>query len=186
MWGRRKWEKVLQWCEQHSSWSGVPQVDWSDGVSVWSPGSLFFPRKGPQWAFRGSRACRGHAGFSWQGPPQVPAAARMRRILQVDTRWQELMWSSTSVTAFISPCHWFPGRVTLVTLSFNLLQRAWPAEHVSRGWEQTLGYRSPDGNHHFLSPRLFSRKKKNLVAATLLDPGVVFCFHKERVPGGEI
>lgn len=157
---------------------------WCECLKPWKP--FFFPRKGPQWAFRGSRACRGHAGFSWQGPPQVPAAARMRRILQVDTRWQELMWSSTSVTAFISPCHWFPGRVTLVTLSFNLLQRAWPAEHVSRGWEQTLGYRSPDGNHHFLSPRLFSRKKKNLFAATLLDPGVVFCFHKERVPGGEI
>lgn len=56
----------------------------------------------PQRAVRGSVVCRGHVGFSWQGPPEVPATARMKRILWVDTRWQELMWSSTSVTAFIS------------------------------------------------------------------------------------
>lgn len=35
-------------------------------------------------------------------PLRSPAAARMKRILGADTRWQELMWSSTSVTAFIS------------------------------------------------------------------------------------
>lgn len=96
---RLKWEKFSTGAAAKAL-SGVAQVDWVDGESVWSPVSLF--EKRPQRAFHGSGVCRGHAGFSWQGPPQVLAAARMKRIFWVDTRWQELMWSSTSVTAFIS------------------------------------------------------------------------------------
>lgn len=65
----------------------------------------------------------------------------------------------TGADAVFHVCHSFHflrhaidslARVTLVTLSFNLLQRAWPVEHISRGWEQTLGYWSPNGNYHFL------------------------------------
>lgn len=82
-------------------------------------------------------------------PLRSPAAARMKRIVWVDTQWQELMRSSTSVTAFISYTTAIDSLagVTLVTLSFNLLQRAWPVEHISRGGrEQTLGCPSPNGN----------------------------------------
>lgn len=52
-----------------------------------------------------------------------------------------------------------------MTLSFNLLQRAWPVEHTSWGWEQTLGYWSPDGHNYFLH---------SFTTVTLLD---LLCFH---------
>lgn len=66
-----------------------------------------------------------------------------------------------------------------MTLSFNLLQRAWPVEHVSWGWEQTLAYWSPNGNYYFLCVCF----EENLATATLLDLGFVLL---PRSPKGQI
>lgn len=70
--------------------------------------------------------------------------------------------------------HWFPGWVTLVTLSFNLLQRAWPLEHVSWGWEQSLGYWSPNRNSR--CPQLVLRKTS---PRSLFWIGKLLCFARE-------
>lgn len=78
--------------------------------------------------------------------------------------------------------HWFPGWLTLVTLSFNLLQRAWPLEHVSRGCEQSLGYRSPNGNYR--CPQLVLRK--NFTVVTLLGWEVVVLCKRRSLKGGNI
>lgn len=77
---------------------------------------------------------------SWQLP-------RMKRRLRADTQWQELM--CPSLLSFPALHHWFVSGVTLVTRSFNLLQRPWPTEHISWGWEQTLSDGGPNGSHHF-------------------------------------
>lgn len=94
--------QVLQWCSSNAQ-PRVAHVYWAEGLCVWSPVSLFKTRT-PR-AFHGSGVCRG-PGFSWQDPPQVPVAARVKRMLWVETQWQELMCSSTSVTAFISHATW--------------------------------------------------------------------------------
>lgn len=87
-----------------------------------------------------------------------------------------------SQLSFPTPCHWFPGRVTLVTLSFNLLQRAWPVEHVSGGRGQTLGYWSPNGNYHFL-PGCFRVKPRH---GDTSGSGGCFAFIKRGSQGGDI
>lgn len=122
-------------------------------VWVWSEAVSLFSRKGPSGAFHGSGVCRGHAGFSWQGPPsgprQLPAWREYSEWTHGDRSWCGR--PRPSQLSFPTLCHWFPGWVTLVTLSFNLLQRAWPVVHVSwGGWEQTHGFWSPNGNYHFL------------------------------------
>lgn len=103
--------KVLHWCCSNAR-PRVTHVYWAEGLSVWSPVSLFKTRT--PWAFHGSGVCRG-PGFSWQDPPQVPVAARVKRMLWAETQWQELMCSSTSVTAFISNVMWlipWPGDIS--------------------------------------------------------------------------
>lgn len=98
---RWKWEKFSTGAAAKAQ-SRVARVDWADGVSVeWSREPFF--KKRPQWGFPWFRSVPGPRRLQLTGPPlRSAAAASMKRILRVDTRWQELMWSSTSVTAFIS------------------------------------------------------------------------------------
>lgn len=49
-----------------------------------------------------------------------------------------------SLLSFPTLHHWSISRVTLLTRSFNLLQRVRPVEHISWGWEQTLSCRKPE------------------------------------------
>lgn len=132
-------KKVLLWCSFE-----VAHVDWGNDSRVWE---LSLPLSAsPSWGPDGLSMVQECAGAvpapADRTPLRSAAAARMKRIVWVDTQWQELMRSSTSVTAFISYTTAIDSLagVTLVTLSFNLLQRAWPGEHISRGGrEQTLG-----------------------------------------------
>lgn len=130
-------EKVLLWCSFE-----VACVDWANDSRVWE---LSFSQPLQAEAPDGLSMVQECAGAvpapADRTPLRSAAAARMKRIVWVDTQWQGLMQSSTSVTAFISYTTAIDSlaRVTLVTLSFNLLQRAWPVEHISRGGrEQTL------------------------------------------------
>lgn len=62
--------KVLRWSRSRAQ-SRVVHVDWADGVSGWSPVSLF-STKSPEGFFHGSGVCWGPTGFSWQ-PPRRPS-----------------------------------------------------------------------------------------------------------------
>lgn len=161
MWGKNHiWNQVnsLLVQQQSSVQSGPSWLSWRREC-LRDPVSLF--KKGPH-GFSTVQPCGGHTGFSWQDPRQVLGSCQEEE----NASWTagDRSWCGRphpSQLSFPTLCHWFPGRVTLVTLSFNLLQRAWPVEHFSRGWEQTLGYSSPDGNYHF-SPRcLFQGKPQH-------------------------
>lgn len=172
MWGknppRLKWGKVLRWCRSKAQ-SGVAQVDWVDSVSVCKP---FLER--PLVGFPWFRSAPGPLWLQLTGPPPSPrrsrAAARMKRILWVDkVTAADVGRTRPSQLSFPTPCHWFPGRVTLVTLSFNVLQRAWPVEHISWGCTYSKS----------LSPWQFQGKRLR----TFRSGG---CFHKERILKGGI
>lgn len=136
-------EKVLLWC---TFWSGTRWLrEWQSCLGALSAS----PSWGPDGLSMVQECAEAMPAPADRTPLRSPAAARMKRIVWVDTQWQELMRSSTSVTAFISYTTAIDSLagVTLLTLSFNLLQRAWPVEHISRGArEQTLGCPGPNGN----------------------------------------
>lgn len=130
------------------------RVDWADCVSV-CPASLF--EKGA-YGFSMVQECARATLASADRTPlrseQLPGWREYSEWTHGDRSW--CGGPHPSQLSFPMLHHWFPGWVTLVTLSFNLLQRAWPLEHVSWGWEQSLGYWSPNGNHR--CPQLFLRK----------------------------
>lgn len=117
------------------------------------------------------------------GAPLVPADRAPLRSQQLpgwredsEPRHSDRSWCGRprpSQLSFPTPCHWFPGRVTLVTPSFNLLQRAWPADHISRGWQQTPDYWSPNGNYYFLFGCFSERPRHGDI------PGTGVCFEPQ-------
>lgn len=153
-------------------------------------------RKVLQWYSSKAQSCKpfqekAPVGFPWfRSAPGATLASADRTPLKSQQLpgWREYSerthsdrsWDGRprpSQLSFPTPCHWFPGQVTLVTLSFNLLQRAWPTEHISRGREQTLGATTGAQKEIITFSMAFSRNSLPQKHCWIWD---LSCFHIVR------
>lgn len=152
---------------------GVAHVDWADGAMCLKPCKPFQERV--PMGFPWFRSVPGPRWFQLTGPPSGPSSCQdeEKTLNRGTVTGADGGRPRPSQLSFPTPCHWFPGRVTLVTPSFNLLQRAWPADHISRGWQQTLDYWSPNGNYYFLFGCFSERPRHGDI------PGTGVCFEPQ-------